>query len=130
MDTSRIWRAQALPFVATPALTYRAEIVRRDPRGPSSIYYDGGEFAPYCIESLVDILRSEARRPHDSLDVSIELKGTCNSSTVRDLARRLDGMHEPRMHVRISAPGHPGVVIAPDLSGRERKASGASQQKA
>ena len=130
MDTSRLWRAPALSLVATPTLTYRAEIVRRDPCGPSSIYYDGGEFAPYCIESLLEILRSEARRPHDSLDVSIELKGTCNSSTVRDLARRLAGMREPRLHVRISAPGHPGVVIAPDLSGRERKASGAAQKKA
>jgi len=131
MDTSRLWRAPALSLVATPTLTYRAEIVRRDPKGPSSIYYDGGEYAPYCVESLVEILRSEARRPHDLLDVSIELKGTCNSSTVRELARRLDGMREPRMHVRISAPGHPGVVIAPDLSGRERKASrAAGQQKA
>ena len=126
MDTRKLWRAPTLP--TTLNLTYRAEIVRRDPRGRSSIYYDGGEFAPYCVESLVEVLRNEAHRPHDMLDVSIELKGSCNGVTVRDLARRFTDLHEPRMHVRISAPGHPGVIIAPDLS-EQAPASAAAQQK-
>ena len=129
MDTSRLWRAPVLSLADTPTLTYRVEIVRRDPRGPSSIYYDGGDFAPYCVESLLEILRSEAHKPHDLLDVNIELKGTCNSSTVRDLARRFDSVREPRLHVRISAPGHPGVVIAPDLSVREESGSSTAGQR-
>jgi hypothetical protein len=121
MDTRRLFPAAA-SYVPTSSLTYRAEIVRRDMRGGSSIYYDGGEFAPYCVESLVEILRSEARRPHEHLDVSIELKGSCNVTTVRDLARRFGDLHEPRMHVRISAPGHPGVIIAPDRTEPEAEA--------
>ena len=116
MDTRRIWRTHASSLPTTSNLTYRAEIVRRDPRGRASIYYDGGEFAPYCVESLVDILRVEAHRPHDLLDVNIELKGSCNTAMMRDLARRFTDMRQPRMHVRISAPGHPGVIVAPDLS--------------
>ena len=116
MVTTRLWRAQNASLPMTSDLTYRAEIVRRDARGRSSIYYDGGEFAPYCIESLVEILRAEAHRPHDILDVSIEIKGPCNATTVRELTRRFIDMRQPRMHVRISAPGHPGVIIAPDLS--------------
>ena len=56
METTRLWRAQDASL-RTSDLTYRAEIVRRDARGRSSIYYDGGEFAPYCVESLVEILR-------------------------------------------------------------------------
>jgi hypothetical protein len=116
METTRLWRAPHASLPVTSDLTYRAEIVRRDARGRSSIYYDGGEFAPYCVESLVEILRAEAHRPHDVLDVSIEIKGPCNASTVKELTRRFVDLHEPRMHVRISAPGHPGVIIAPDLS--------------
>lgn len=77
----------------------------------------------------METLRAESRKPHDLLDVSIELKGTCNSSMVRDLARRIDAIREPRMHVRISAPGHPGVVIAPDLSERHRKPTNAAGQR-
>jgi hypothetical protein len=129
MDTSKLWRASALsPSDDNP--TYRAEIVRREPGGPSSIYYDGGEFVPYCVESLMEILRSEVRKPHELLDVCIEIKGTCNSSTVRDLARRFDGIREPRLHVRISAPGHPGVVIAPELQARRGAANTSGQHKA
>src|SRR5262249_49996896 len=116
METSRLWRASSSSFPATSDLTYRAEIIRRDTRGRSSIYYDGGEFAPYCVESLVEILRAEAHHPHDVLDVNIEIKGACNATTVRDLTRRFTDMHEPRMHVRISAAGQPGVIITPDLS--------------
>jgi hypothetical protein len=124
METRKLWRAPALSIPTT--LTYRAEIIRRDPRGRSSIYYDGGEFAPYCVESLVEILRVEAHRPHDMLDVSIELKGMCTASTVKDLARRFTELREPRMHVRISAPGHPAVIVAPDLSSAEPQSSGSA----
>ena len=129
MDTSRLWRAPALsPSPSTP--TYRAEIVRRDPLGPSSIYYDGGDFVPYCVESLMEILRSEVHKPHELLDVSIEIKGACDSNAVRDLARRFDSIREPRLHVRISAPGHPGVVVAPDLSQRGNASGTAGHHKA
>jgi hypothetical protein len=113
-------------LMPTSNLTYRAEIIRRDPRGGSSIYYDGGEFAPYCVESLMEVLRTESRRPHEMLDVSLELKGACNVTTVRDLARKFTDMHEPRMHVRISAPGHPGVIISPDLSESPKQAAGSA----
>ena len=40
---------------------------------------------------------------------------------LRDLARRFGDLHEPRMHVRISAPGHPGVIIAPERIPAERE---------
>jgi hypothetical protein len=129
MDTSRLWRAPAFSLPVTSTLTYRAEIVRRDPRGRASIYYDGGEYAPYCVESLVDILRAEAHRPHDMLDVCIELKGACNATMVKDLARRFTDMHQPRMHVRISAPGHPGVIIAPELAAEQLEEPATAQKR-
>ena len=129
METRKLWRASTASLASNPTLTYRAEIYRRDPRGRSSIYYDGGEFAPYCVESLVDILRSEARRPHELLDVSIEFRGACSTTTLRDLARRFSDLHEPRLHVRIGAPGHPAVIVTPDLSSQPASSERATAQK-
>jgi hypothetical protein len=121
METRRIWRAPVLSATQSASLTYRAEIVRRDPRGRSSVYYDGGELSPYGVDSLVDALRAEIHTAHDQVDVSIELKGTCSSTTVRELARRVGALSEPHLHVRISAPGYPGITIAPPSSPREKE---------
>jgi len=92
-------------------MSYRAEICRRDVEGRKSSYYDGGQFSPYCMESLIELLRGEARIPHLSLDVMLELHGECTPLTLRDVAARFGDVTSPHLLVRICAPGRAPLVI-------------------
>ena len=111
MDGRTLRRAQSPSFSTATRLTYRAEISRRDTLGHSSSYYDGGEYSPYCVESLVDLLRGEARMPYTSLELTLELRGHCSDSTVRELARKFSAVEAPRAQVRICSPGNRPVVV-------------------
>ena len=56
MESRAFRRASAARISAVTKLTYRAELARRDVRGKTSRYYDGGEFSPYNVESLLDLV--------------------------------------------------------------------------
>jgi hypothetical protein len=84
---------------------------RRDATGRDSTYFDGGDFTPYCIESLLELLRAETRAPHESLGLTLELRGDCNPATIRELARRFASIDAPNFQVRICAAGHPPAIV-------------------
>ena len=88
---------------------------RRDATGHTSSYYDGGDFSPYCIESLVELLRGETHTAYQSLNLTLEIKGSCGNATVREIARRFSTIHAPKIRVRICARGQQPVVIATGL---------------
>ncbi len=94
------------------SLSYKAEVFRRDLGGHVSTYYNGGEFSPYCVESLVELLRGEAHTPYQSLELVFEFRGKCNASTVREVAKRFAAVHAPRLQVKICATGQHPVVFS------------------
>jgi len=116
MERRTLRRAPAAPILPAGKLTYRAEICRRDVSGHSWSYYDGGDFSPYSVESLVEMLRGETRTPYRSLDLTLEIRGKCTSGTVKDLARRFAVIHAPKVHVRICASGARPVVVTGGLA--------------
>lgn len=112
MEKSRAFRrGSAARFSAVTKLTYRAELARRDALGKTSRYYDGGEFSPYNVESLLDLLRGESRVPHTTLDLTLELHGHCPDAVLRDLVQRFAELEAPKAQVRICTPGHRPVVV-------------------
>ncbi len=111
MESRAFRRASAARFSAVTKLTYRAELARRDGLGKNSSYYDGGEFSPYNIESLLDLLRSEARVPHTTLDLTLELRGHCTDAVLRDLVQRFAELDAPKAQVRICTPGNRTVTV-------------------
>jgi hypothetical protein len=84
---------------------------RREVGGRASSYYDGGDFTPYCVESLLEMLRAETRAPYQSLGLTLEIRGDCSASTLRELAERFATIHAPRVQIRICAPGHPAAIV-------------------
>jgi hypothetical protein len=90
---------------------YRAEILRRDLGGHVSTYYNGGELSPYCIESLIELLRGEAHTPYQSLELSLEFRGKCSPALLRDVAKRFASVQTPRLQISIRAAGQQPVVI-------------------
>ena len=98
----------------------RSRTCRRDSSGNSWSYYDGGDFSPYSVESLVELLRSETRTPYRSLDLTFEIRGKCTVNTVKEVAKRFAVIHAPKVQVRVCSAGLRPVVIgsglAPDLS--------------
>ena len=111
MESRAIRRATAARLSAVTKITYRAELFRRDAQGRTSSYYDGGEFSPYNIESLLDLLRGEARVPNTSLDLTLELRGQCTDAVIRDLAQRFAELDAPSAQVRICTVGNRPVMV-------------------
>jgi hypothetical protein len=95
---------------------YRSEIKRHGNPGPPQTYYDGGDYGPYSLESLVDLLRAEARLPYSTLAISVELTGSCPGVVLREMALRLSSLGLPRFHARIEAEGHAPVVLGREFA--------------
>lgn len=100
-----------LPGTRAATATYRAEICRNDTPGSKSKYYDGGDFSPYCMESLVELLRSEAQSPYLSMGLTLEIRGRCTLATLRDLTRRFSEIDAPNIRINIRATGFPTITL-------------------
>jgi hypothetical protein len=59
--------------MAAGQVSYRSAVTRHNPPETDHTYYDGGELSPYCIETLIELLRAEARLPYTTLDVDLEI---------------------------------------------------------
>jgi hypothetical protein len=92
----------------TPHLRYRAEVRTREEagRGGNLHLYDGGDVSPYCIESLLELLRSEARLTHRTLDLTFELLGQCSAVSMREVAARFAAASITGLSVTVRANGH------------------------
>lgn len=112
MDSGALRGASPARFSGVTRLTYRAELARRDPRGGTSSYYDGGEFSPYSVESLLDLLRGEARAPNTTLDLKLELRGHCTDAVLRGLVQKFAELEAPRAQVCICSAGNRPVTVA------------------
>jgi hypothetical protein len=108
MERWAVTRAFAEP---SGAPTYRAEVLRRDLGGHVSTYYNGGELSPYCIESLIELLRGETHTPYQSVELSLEFRGKCSPTVLRDVAKRFASVQIPRVQISIRAAGQPPVVL-------------------
>jgi hypothetical protein len=103
--TSRQRALEADPRFAVP--TYRVEVRRRaGSEGHDLHFYGGGEFSPYCIESLVDMLRSEAHGHGGEYDVTFELVGSCSVQCLEEVAHRFSAAAIPGLHGVVRAAGH------------------------
>ncbi len=108
------------PDVPAGITTYRAELCRKTTPGHASKYYDGGDFSPYCMESLIDLLRFEAQAPYESMGLTLELRGRCSAATLRELARRFGEIEAPNIRVNIRAAGLPSVTVSSSAGVREQ----------
>ena len=110
-------------------LRYRCELRRRAEPEPRQVSYDGGEYSPYCLDSLADLLHREAMLPHSALEVRIDLAGPCPGSVLRDMTLRFSSLGIARLRVLIHAEGHDAVIIgaAHASSGDEPLASSPSK---
>lgn len=103
-------RASSTAFPAH--LHYRSVLRRITAEPPHRSYFDGGDLTPYAADSLMDLIRSEARFPHETLDLSLALSGPCSAGLVRYLVARLTALAIPTLVVHIRAEGQPDIVVA------------------
>jgi len=102
--------------LAARPLRYRAEVRNREgQRGGDLHLYDGGDFSPYCIESLLELLRSEAREPHRALDLTFELLGPCSTLSLQEIANRFASASITGLRVTVRATGHSPVRVGEQL---------------
>ena len=97
------------PYAAVP---FRAEFRRTSKQGQGSRYYHSGELTPYSIEDLVDAIRSEARSSFETLQLTLELRGTVSRHQFEELARRFSSLGLPEVQVLITAPGHDPLTVS------------------
>jgi hypothetical protein len=109
------WTPRDLHIAPDPEavpLRYRAEVRTRDGRRSGDLHlYDGGDFSPYCIESLLDLLRSETRATRRELDLTFELLGPCSAVRLHEIAARFAGASITGLTVTVRADGHPPLHV-------------------
>ncbi|MFQ5353273.1 MAG: hypothetical protein ACE5D3_09430, partial [Candidatus Binatia bacterium] len=96
------------PATYGDAVVYRAELIRIDRSGRRTSYRDCGDFSPYCVEALLDTLRSESHASFRTLLLKLDLRGEVSRFQMDDLARRFLALQTPaRGRVdSVSVPGH------------------------
>jgi hypothetical protein len=100
------------PETAVRPLRYRAEVCCRDGEQSNDLHvYDGGDYSPYCIESLLDLLRSEARSPRRALDMTFDILGPCSALRLQEVAARFARASIAGLSVTVRASGHPPVRV-------------------
>jgi hypothetical protein len=109
------WTTKQRPLDPDPRFavpTYRVEVKRRtDGDGHDLHFYGGGEFSPYCIESLVDMLRSEAHGHAGDYEVTFELVGSCSAQCLEEVANRFSAAAIPGVRGVIRAAGHRDLAL-------------------
>ncbi|HET9062032.1 MAG TPA: hypothetical protein VFO62_01980 [Candidatus Binatia bacterium] len=105
------------PEAEAKPLRYRAEVYRRDGDSGGDLHlYDGGDFSPYCMESLLDLLRSEARASRRALDMTFELLGPCSAPRLQEVAARFSRASIAGLSVTVRASGHAPVRVGDSAS--------------
>lgn len=100
------------PETEARPLRYRAEVCCRNGERSGDLHlYDGGDFSPYCIESLLDLLRSEARGPRRTLDMTFEILGPCSAPRLQEVAARFARAAIAGLSVTVRASGHTPVRV-------------------
>ncbi len=108
---------RAAPEPEARPLRYRAEVCCRDVERSSNLHlYDGGDFSPYCIESLLELLRSEARSPRRALDMTFEILGPCSAPRLQEVAARFARAAIDGLSVTVRASGHTPVRVGESVS--------------
>lgn len=108
---------RTVPDVDPSPLTYRAEIRSRDGVQNGDLHlYDGGEFTPYCIESLLDLLRSEARTARRELEMTFDLLGSCSIVRLQEIATRFASASIAGLNVTVRASGHAPLRVGESAS--------------
>jgi hypothetical protein len=91
---------------------YKAEVRRRGSSSAATFHlYDGGDCSPYCLDSLIDLLRSETRTTRDALDLSFEILDQCSGSRVQEVAARFARAAVPGLRVTLRARGREPVHV-------------------
>lgn len=104
--------ADHLAYGSPSPLRYRAEVRRREPMaGPNLHLYDGGDCSPYCIESLIDLLRSETRATRQALEMTFEILDTCTPPSLQEVASRFAHAAIPGLRVTLRAQGLDPVLL-------------------
>ncbi len=103
---------RAPPYSYPRRIIYRAAVTRHQQSVPQHTFYDGGDLNPYCLDSLIDLLRAEARLPYTSLIVDLQLTGAVNGAIVREVTQRFTALVIRGLRVRICADGQRPVLIS------------------
>lgn len=100
------------PEAEARPLRYRAEVYCREGDSSGELHlYDGGDFSPYCMESLLDLLRSESRASRRALDMTFELLGPCSAPRLQEVASRFARASIAGLSVTVRASGHAPVRV-------------------
>jgi len=103
---------RVVPEMPASPLRSRAEVRTREPGRSGLLHlYDGGDFSPYCIESLLELLRSEARMTRRELDLTFELLGQCSAVRMQEVAARFASASIAGLSVTVRADGHTPVRV-------------------
>jgi len=96
---------------------YRVEIRRHTTRDAHDLHlYGGGDYSPYCIESLIDMLRGESHTTRGDYEVIFEFVGVCSATTLEEVAYRLSAAGIPGLRGVVRADGHRALQLnAPAL---------------
>ena len=110
--------------------TYRVEIRRHTATDPHDLHlYGGGDYSPYCIESLVDMLRGEAHTARGDYEVTFEFVGACSASTLEEVAYRLSSAGIPGLRGVVRAEGHRPLSLDPPLLAHAPERSAIAPQR-
>jgi hypothetical protein len=113
-----------------PALRYRAEVRSLDSASGGELHlYDGGDFSPYCIESLLNLLRSETRASGRALEMTLEILGPCSTPRLQEVAERFARAAITGLSVTVRAPGHPPVRVDESASIARPSGAGPTRQR-
>jgi hypothetical protein len=105
--------------------TYRVAIRRHTAIDAHDLHlYGGGDYSPYCIESLIDMLRGEAHTARGDYEVTFEFVGPCSASTLEEVAYRLLTAGIPGLRGVVRAEGHRALPLdAPQMSHASERSS-------
>jgi hypothetical protein len=121
---------RTVPEAEARPLRYRAEVYCRDGESSGDLHlYDGGDFSPYCMESLLDLLRSEARVSRRALDMTFELLGPCSAPRLQEVAARFARASIVGLSVTVRASGHAPVRVGESASPGKPATSPASRAR-
>ncbi len=98
------------PTLTAP--TYRVEVRRHTTTDPHDLrFYGGGDFSPYCIESLIEMLRGEAHGVGGEYELTFEFVSACSERNLEEVARRLSDAGIAGLRGVVRANGHREVAL-------------------
>ena len=113
------WTAKPRPGGFEPSVmapTYRVEVRRHTAADPHDLrFYGGGDFSPYCIESLIEMLRGESHGMPGEYELTFEFVSGCSTRNLEEVARRLSTAGISGLRGVVRAAGHRDVLL--DASG-------------